>query len=63
MIESNTIDPFTASAAVRAANEAKVEEMQSRMRGLASAVKNLKELDEWNMSSRESSVPLSLIHI
>jgi len=57
MIESNTIDPFTASAAVRAANEAKVEEMQSRMRGLASAVKNLQEYDEWTMSSRESSVP------
>jgi hypothetical protein len=57
MIESNAIDPFTASAAVRAADEAKVEEMQSRMRGLASAVKNLKELDEWTMSSRESSVP------
>jgi hypothetical protein len=57
MIESKTIDPFTASAAVRAADQAKVEEMQSRMRGLASAVKNLKELEEWNMSSRESSVP------
>jgi len=57
MIESKTVDPFTASAAVRAANEAKVEEMQSRMRGLASAVKNLQEYDEWNMSSRESSVP------
>ena len=52
MIESNTIDPFTASAAVRAANEAKVEEMQSRMRGLASAVKNLKEYDEWNDKTR-----------
>ena len=57
MIESKTIDPFTASAAVRADDEAKVEEMQSRMRGLASAVKNLKELDEWTMSSREESVP------
>jgi len=57
MIESRTIDPFTASAAVRAADEAKVEEMQSRMRGLASAVKNLQEYDEWNMSSRESSLP------
>jgi hypothetical protein len=52
MIESNTIDPFTASAAVRAANEAKVEEMQSRMRGLASAVKNLQEYDEWNDKTR-----------
>jgi len=60
MIESKTIDPFTAAEAVREANrakEARVEEMQSRMRGLASAVKNLKELDEWTMSSREESVP------
>jgi hypothetical protein len=57
MIESKPIDPFTASAAVRAADEAKVEEMQSRMRGLASAVKNLQEYDEWTMSSRESSLP------
>jgi len=52
MIESKTIDPFTASAAVRAANEAKLEEMQSRMRGLASAVKNLQEYDEWNDKTR-----------
>jgi hypothetical protein len=57
MIESNTIDPFTATEAVKAADETKVEEMLSRMRGLASAVNNLKELDEWTMSSRESSVP------
>jgi hypothetical protein len=57
MIESKTIDPFTAAEAVKAADKAKVEEMQSRMRGLASAVKNLKELDEWTMSSRDSSVP------
>jgi hypothetical protein len=34
-----------------------MEEMQSRMRGLASAVNNLKELDEWTISSRESRVP------
>jgi hypothetical protein len=57
MIESKTIDPFTAAEAVKAANEAKMEEMQSRMRGLASAVNNLKELDEWTISSRESRVP------
>ena len=57
MIESNTIDPFTAAEAVNAANEAKIADMKSRMRGLASAVNNLKELDEWTMSSRESSVP------
>jgi hypothetical protein len=42
---------------VREADRAKVEEMQSRMRGLASAVKNLKELDEWTMSSSEIGVP------
>ena len=57
MIESKTIDPFTAAEAVREADRAKVEEMQSRMRGLASAVKNLKELDEWDMATKESSVP------
>jgi len=58
MIESNTIDPFTAAEAVKAANEAKMEDlMKHRMRGLASAVKNLQELDEWNISTRESSVP------
>jgi len=57
MIESKTIDPFTAAEAVREADRAKVEEMQSRMRGLASAVKNLKELDEWTMSSSEIGVP------
>jgi hypothetical protein len=55
MIESKTIDPFTFAEAVREANrnkEAKVEEMQSRMRGLASAVKNLQEYDEWNDKTR-----------
>lgn len=58
MIESKTIDPFTAAEAVKAANEAKMEDLlNQRMRGLASAVKNLKEFDECNMSSRESSVP------
>jgi hypothetical protein len=57
MIESKTIDPFTAAEAVKAANEAKMEEMQSRMRGLASAVKNLQEYDEWNIAGKESSLP------
>jgi hypothetical protein len=52
MIESKTIDPFTVAEAVKIANEAKVEEMQSRMRGLASAVKNLQEYDEWNDKTR-----------
>jgi hypothetical protein len=50
MIESEYIDPLTVKLD-------KVEEMQSRMRGLASAVKNLQEYDEWNISSRESGVP------
>ena len=50
MIESKTIDPLTSE-------EAKMEDMKSRMRGLASAVKNLQELDEWTMTSREASVP------
>ena len=50
MIESKTIDPFTV-------DKADMKEMQSRMRGLASAVKNLQEYDEWNMASRESTVP------
>ena len=45
MIESKTIDPLTLE-------EAKVEDMKSRMRGLASAVKNLQEYDEWNDKTR-----------
>ena len=58
MIESKTIDPFTAAEAVKAANEAKMEDlMKSRMRGLASAVKNLQEYDEWNIAGKESRVP------
>lgn len=58
MIESKTIDPLTLDKAIQEAKKlAKVEDMQSRMRGLASAVKNLQELDEWNMTSRESSMP------
>ena len=52
MIESKTIDPLTSE-------EAKVEDMKSRMRGLASAVKNLQELNEWDMATKESSVPWS----
>lgn len=50
MIDPVTFAPLTSE-------EAKVEDMKSRMRGLASAVKNLQEYDEWNISSRESSVP------
>lgn len=50
MIETSTIGPLTSE-------EINIEDMQSRMRGLASAVKNLQEYDEWNMSSRESSMP------
>jgi hypothetical protein len=45
MIESKTIDPLTVKLD-------KVEEMQSRMRGLASAVRNLQEYDEWNDKTR-----------
>ena len=49
MIDPVTFAPLTSE-------EAKVEDMKSRMRGLASAVKNLQEYDEWNMASRESSM-------
>ena len=52
MIETATIGPLTSEEV-----NSKVEDMKSRMRGLASAVKNLQEYDEWNMTSRESSVP------
>ena len=45
MFETATIGPLTSE-------EAKVEDMKSRMRGLASAVKNLQELDEWNDKTR-----------
>jgi hypothetical protein len=45
MIETATIGPFTSE-------EVKVEDMKSRMRGLASAVKNLQEYDEWNDKTR-----------
>lgn len=55
MIERKTIDPFTATEAVKAAEEAKMEDLlNQRMQGLASAVKNLnlQEYDEWNMYGR-----------
>ena len=52
MINPVTISPLTSE-------EAKVEDMKSRMRGLASAVKNLQELDERTMTSREATVPWS----
>jgi hypothetical protein len=50
MIETATIGPLTSE-------EINIEDMKSRMRGLASAVKNLQELDEWNISTRESTMP------
>jgi len=50
MIETSTIGPLTSE-------EINIEDMQSRMRGLASAVKNLQEYDEWNMSSKEAKLP------
>ena len=66
MIESKTIDPLTVKLD-------KVEEMQSRMRGLATAVKNLQEYDEWtdktssipwgNMSSAQSATGTQIGHI
>jgi hypothetical protein len=45
MIDPVTFAPLTSE-------EAKVEDMKSRMRGLASAVKNLQEYDEWNDKTR-----------
>jgi hypothetical protein len=50
MIDPVTFAPLTSE-------EAKVEDMKSRMRGLASAVKNLQELNEWDMATKESTVP------
>jgi len=50
MIDPVTIGPLTSE-------EINIEDMKNRMRGLASAVKNLQELDEWNISNRESSMP------
>jgi hypothetical protein len=45
MIETATIGPLTSE-------EINIEDMKSRMRGLASAVKNLQEYDEWNDKTR-----------
>ena len=45
MIDPVTFAPLTSE-------EAKVEDMKSRMRGLASAVRNLQEYDEWNDNTR-----------
>jgi len=56
MIETATIGPLTSEEVNDKVQEAEAN-MLSRMRGLASAVKNLQEYDEWNMSSREASVP------
>ena len=56
MIESKTIDPLTSEKVNSKVQEAEAN-MKSRMRGLASAVKNLQEYDEWNMASKESTVP------
>jgi hypothetical protein len=50
MIDPVTFAPLTSE-------EAKVEDMKSRMRGLASAVRNLQELNEWDMATKESTVP------
>ena len=47
MIETATIGPLTSEEV-----NSKVEDMKSRMRGLASAVKNLQEYDEWNDKTR-----------
>lgn len=65
MIDSEYIDPLTVKLD-------KVEEMQSRMRGLAQAVKNLQGYDEWddktnmawgNMSSAQGAVGTQVGHI
>jgi hypothetical protein len=50
MIETATIGPLTLKEEAEA-------DMRSRMRGLASAVKNMHELDEWGMAGKESTVP------
>jgi hypothetical protein len=57
MLKMNTIDPFTTAEAVRDADRTKVEDMQSRMRGLASAVKNMQEYDvPWgNLTAAQSA--------
>ena len=56
MIDPVTIGPLTSEEVNGKVQEAEAD-MRSRMRGLASAVKNLQELDEWTMTSREATVP------
>ena len=56
MIDPVTIGPLTSEGGTDKIQEAEAN-MLSRMRGLASAVKNLQEYDEWNISTRESSMP------
>jgi hypothetical protein len=56
MIETATIGPLTSEEVNSKVQEAGAD-MRSRMRGLASAVKNLQEYDEWNMAIKESSMP------
>jgi hypothetical protein len=56
MIETATIGPLTSKEVNSKVQEAEAD-MRRRMRGLASAVKNLHEMDEWNMASKESTVP------
>lgn len=54
MIESKTIDPFIVTEVNNKVQEAEAN-MLSRMRGLASAVKNLQECDEWDLGSTSES--------
>jgi hypothetical protein len=56
MIDPATIGPLTSKEFNSKVQEAEAD-MRSRMRGLASAVKNLHELDEWNIASKESTAP------
>ena len=51
MIETATIGPLTSEEVNDKVQEAEAN-MLSRMRGLASAVKNLQEYDEWNDKTR-----------
>jgi len=58
MIERKTLNPLTATEVNDKVQEAKMEDLlNQRMRGLASAVKNLQEYDEWNIAGKESSLP------
>ena len=56
MIETATIGPLTLKEVNNKVQEAEAD-MKSRMRGLASAVKNLQEYNEWNMSGKEAKLP------